>query len=85
MAINGANDIELPPLLQAPAKALADSKDVWMTQYRNWYKEFDVEAQNAFTALYNKQLTPKQFADRCEAAAEKVRSDPDIVKHTYSR
>ena len=85
MAIKGANDIELPPLLQAPAKALADSKDVWMTQYRNWYKEFDVEAQNAFTALYNKQLTPKQFADRCEAAAEKVRSDPDIVKHTYSR
>ncbi len=85
MAIKGANDIELPPLLQAPAKALADSKVVWMTQYRNWYKDFDTEAQNAFTAFFNKEITAKQFVDRCEAAAEKVRSDPDITKHVYSR
>ena len=31
MAIKGANDIELPPLLQAPAKALGDAQVVWMT------------------------------------------------------
>jgi len=85
MTIQGANDVELPAHLSGPAKALGDAQVVWMPQYKDWYKSFHEEVQNALTSLFNGELTPKQFADRCEAGAEKVRNDKDVIKHEFKR
>jgi len=81
MSIKGSDQAKLPPVLVQPADALRNSKNVWAVQYRQWYPEFDKEVQNSLTAMLNGELTPQQFCDRVETAAEKTRKDDSITKH----
>lgn len=81
MAIKGADDVELPEVLKAPQQAFSASGDMYALQFRHWYKAFDTEIQNALTAMLNGELTPEQFCDRVEAAAEKTRQDSSIKKY----
>ncbi|MBX3097269.1 MAG: extracellular solute-binding protein [Fimbriimonadaceae bacterium] len=81
-AIKGSDEGSLLPVLQEPSRIFKASGDVWSWQVRDWYKEMHTEVENALTSLLNKELTPEQFVDRCEAAAEKTRYDASIVKHT---
>lgn len=85
MAIIGANDVELPPHLVGPAGALKAAGVAWMSQYNEWYKDFGKEVENAMSALLAGELTPEQFAERCEQGAERARQDPDLVKHQIVR
>lgn len=80
MAINGANDVELPEILKEPARAYAAAQTKYAMRYREWYPAFHKELENATTALLNGQLTPEGFCERVEAAAEKTRNDPKIKK-----
>ena len=80
-AIKGSDQANLPDSLKGPAEAFRNSKTVWAVQYRQWYPAFDTEVQNALTAMLNKELTPEQFCERVEAAAEKLRNDDSIKKH----
>ncbi|AIE85303.1 sugar ABC transporter sugar-binding protein [Fimbriimonas ginsengisoli Gsoil 348] len=80
MAIKGSDDTKLPETLQVPAKAFHDSKAVYCYQARHYYKVMDKEIQDALTSMLNKQITPEQFCDRAEAAAEKTRKDDSIPK-----
>lgn len=81
MAIAGSSDVDLPEALVVPAKLFKDSKTVWAVPYRQWYPAFQTELENSVTAMLNKELTPAQFCDRVEAAAQKLRDDPNIPKH----
>ncbi|HLO97809.1 MAG TPA: extracellular solute-binding protein [Fimbriimonas sp.] len=82
MTVKGANDVELPEGLKAPAEAYKNSKHIWAIRYRQWYKAFETELENAITALITqKDLTAEAFAERLEKAAQAVRDDPSIVKH----
>jgi N-acetylglucosamine transport system substrate-binding protein len=82
MAIKGsAEGSDLPAVLEQPGKLFGQSKDVWAVMYREWYPAFHQEVEGALTSLLNGQLTPEQFCDRLEAAAEKTRNDPDVKKH----
>ncbi|HTE18050.1 MAG TPA: extracellular solute-binding protein [Armatimonadota bacterium] len=79
-AIQGTSDGELPPTLRRPAEALRQARVTWTTRYRSWYPSLEQAAQNATAALMQGSVTPEQFADQIEAAAEKVRKDPNIPK-----
>jgi hypothetical protein len=41
----------------------------------------ETEIENALTSMLNGEITPEQFCDRAEAAAEKMRKDDSIAKH----
>jgi len=81
MAIKGSDQVKLPPVLVEPARAFRESKAVYATPFRHWYPTLQTELENALTSLLNGALTPQQFVDRAEAAAETVRSDKSIPKH----
>lgn len=80
-AVKGSDEGELPETLQAPAAALRSAKVTWTARYSQWYKSLEEESRNAMAALLQGESSPKQFVDRIEAAAEKVRKDPNIPKH----
>ena len=80
MAIKGSDEGNLPEVLVPQAAALKGAKTIWSNQYRQWYPAFEKEIEGAMASLMNKELSPQQFVDRCEAAAEKVRNDDSIKK-----
>ena len=80
-AIKGSDSGELPPTLRAPAAVLRGAKTTWTNQYAKWYKSLDDATQTAMGSLLQGTMTPQQFVDASEAAAEKVRRDPNIPKH----
>jgi len=80
-AIKGSDSGELPPTLRAPAAVLRGAKTTWTNQYAKWYKSLDDATQTAMASLLQGTMTPQQFVDASEAAAEKVRRDPNIPKH----
>lgn len=81
MAIKGSDEGDLPAELRGPARVFRESKTVYATPYRQWYPAFQTELENALTALLNRELTPQQFVERAEAAAEAVRKDDSVRKH----
>jgi N-acetylglucosamine transport system substrate-binding protein len=81
MAIKGSDQANLPETLKEPSRVFKGSKTVWSYLARQWYPEMEKEVEGALTSMLNKQITPEQFCDRCEAAAEKTRKDESIAKH----
>jgi len=81
MSVKGSDEVELPEHLKAPAAALKASKATYSSQWGEWYPEFYKAVQTGVTRMLNGELTPEAFADLCEAEAEKVRNDPDILRH----
>lgn len=81
MAIKGSNDSDLPSELVEPAKLFKESKTVYSIKFRHWYKAFMKELEDSLTALISKNIDAVKFAERVEAAAEKVRNSPEIAKH----
>jgi N-acetylglucosamine transport system substrate-binding protein len=81
MAIRGSEEAKMPAVLKGPAGAVKSAKEVWANQYRQWYPGFEKEIEGALTSMLNRELSPQQFVDRCEAAAEKTRKDASIPKY----
>ncbi len=84
MAIKGSDQVDLPPYLKSAATDFKSSKAVWAAQWKDWYPELYKNIGNLVTQLLNGDVTPDQFADQAEAAAEKTRQDPDVTKHKVS-
>ena len=81
MSVKGSDQVDLPEHLKAPSEALKASKAVYSSQWGEWYPEFYKAVQTGITKILNGELTPEAFAEMCEKEAEKVRNDPDIIKH----
>lgn len=84
MAIKGSDQAKLPRVLVKPAAAVREAKTIYANQHRQWYPAMQKEIEGAITSMLNGEITPKQFVDRCEAAAEKTRNDPSIPKYKLS-
>jgi len=84
MAVKGSDAVELPPYLKTAAADFKASKAVWAAQWKDWYTAFYKDVETLVTQLLNGDVTPEQFAEKAEAAAEKCRKDPDIAKHKVS-
>jgi len=80
-AVKGTSDEPLPETLRGPAQALQEAKYTWTTRYSKWYPALEEAARTAMAGLLQGTRTPQQFVDDLEAAAEKVRKDPNIPKH----
>ena len=85
MSIVGSENVDLPETLKAPMATVKGAKTVWAVQYRQWYPAMQKDIEGALTSMLNKQLTPEQFCDRCEAAATKAREDDSIAKYKVPR
>lgn len=81
-AIRGTDQDPLPPTLRKPAEALRNARYTWTTRYAQWYKPMEEACRTAMASLLQGNLTPEQFTDQVEAAAEKVRRDPNIPKRS---
>ncbi len=79
-AIKGSDQVKLPASLVEPANAFKNAKTKWSYESRYWYPTMEKEVENALTELLTGG-TPQQFCDRCEAAADNVRKNPDQKKH----
>lgn len=80
-AIKGSDATDLPETLVEPSKAFKGSKQVWAYIGRQWYPAMEKEIEDALTSMLNGEITPEQFCDRAEAAAEATRMDDAILKH----
>jgi N-acetylglucosamine transport system substrate-binding protein len=81
MAIKGSDQAKLPETLVEAAKSFKASKTVWSYLARQWYPKLETEVENALTSMLNNEITPEQFCDRAEAAAQKMRDDTTVTKH----
>lgn len=78
--IKGAEDVISSEPLRAVA-ALVDNASVTFHQHVFlWYGPLKDESENALAALNTGAITPEQFAERLEMAAQKVREDDSIIK-----
>jgi len=84
MSIKGSDQVQLPPTLVEPARLFHASKTIYSYIARQWYPAQETEIENALTSMLNQELTPRQFCDRAEAAADKTRNDATITKHHLS-
>ncbi|HWD41277.1 MAG TPA: extracellular solute-binding protein [Fimbriimonas sp.] len=81
MAIKGSDQTQLPETLVEAAKAYRASKTLWSNQARYWYPEMQKDLEGDITGVLNGEMTPQDFCDKAEAAAEKTRNDSSISKH----
>jgi N-acetylglucosamine transport system substrate-binding protein len=51
-------------------------------RYQDFYADMDKESQNLSEELMAGRLTARQFADKMQAAADKVAKDDSIKKQT---
>ncbi|MCC2672347.1 MAG: sugar transporter sugar-binding protein, partial [Armatimonadetes bacterium] len=79
-AIKGTDQAPLPETLRGPAEALRTARVTWTTRYSQWYKPMEEGAKTAMASLLQGTTTPEQFCEQVEAAAEKVRRDPNTPK-----
>ncbi|QYK52014.1 MAG: extracellular solute-binding protein [Fimbriimonadaceae bacterium] len=81
MSIKGSDEVDLPEYLKGAADSMKASKAPWSAQWKEWYPTFYKAVGDALTELVNGELSPQEFANKCEAEAEKLRKNDDIAKH----
>lgn len=84
MSIKGSDEVQLPETLVEPNRLFKQSKTVYSYEARHWYPELETTLENNLTSLLNGDMTPEQFCDAAEQAAEKTRNDPNVTKHHVS-
>lgn len=85
MSIKGSDKITLPDYLQPAAAAFRTSHAVWSPEYAQWYPPLGKSSQNAMAALLSGDVTPEQFVQRLEDAAETTRKDKTLPRHQVVR
>lgn len=85
MAIRGSDTAQFPEHLKEPVQAFRNAKTVWSVEYGQWYPKLDKAVEDAMAALLAGNISPEQFVQRLEDAAEATRRDKNIPKHTYVR
>jgi N-acetylglucosamine transport system substrate-binding protein len=85
MSIRGSDQANFPEHLKEPVEVFRRAKTVWSVEYRQWYPKLGKAVEDATAALLSGNITPEQFVERLEAAAEAARQDKNLPKHTYKR
>ena len=83
--IIGSEKTELPENLQDAAVAFGRSKTIWSAQYQQWYPGLKKNTEDAMKKLLSGDYTPQQCVDAMEQAAQKIRDEKTIIKHTVNR
>lgn len=51
-------------------------------RYGGWYSDMSKATSAALGELMNKRMTPDQYIETCQAAADAVKADPEVTKFT---
>ena len=81
--IGGSEGVELSSALQSAIDAAeAAGPDLFNARYWDWYTDLDNALRDAMGELLTLRITPEQFVETVQAAADDVKADPDIPKYT---
>jgi len=80
MAIKGSTPPDLPSYLKGASDDFLASKAAYAPLWREWYQPLYKAVEGNVTSLVTGDLSPEDFAKKCEEAAEKLRNDPDVIK-----
>jgi len=80
MAIKDLDTTNAPEYLKTPLRLVDESNYIWNPDHESWYPSFAASIKNAFLDLYNEIVTPEQFVEQLEKAAQNIRNDPSIQK-----
>lgn len=81
MSIKGSDQAKLPETLVVPAQLFKESKTVYSFLARQWYAAMEKDIEGALTSMLNGEISPEQFCDRAEQAAQRTREDDSVPKH----
>lgn len=87
MALKNATEgAKISPALQSAVDLIKKARETFDMRYTDWYKDMDENGNmgNLVSAMINKEITPEQFGEKAEALAEKVRTNPKVIKHKRS-
>src|SRR5690606_25592219 len=81
----GSEGNELSSALQAAVGAGEAAGDgLFNYFYKDWYTDLTNAARDAMGELLTNRITPEQFAERVQQAADTVKADNSIPKYTHS-
>lgn len=80
----GSEGIELSSALQSALEAAEAANGGFNYLSRGWYSDLWTAVKNATGELLTNRISPAQFADTVQAAADEVKADDDIPKYTHA-
>jgi N-acetylglucosamine transport system substrate-binding protein len=81
VTVKGACDgVEFPSIGQSANEMFANTDEYWDTKYGVWYPQLDADTTDYFAALLTGDMTPDEFVDAAQQAADEIAADPDVVK-----
>ena len=80
----GSEGVELSSALQSALEAAEAANGGFNYLSRGWYSDLWTAAKNATGELLTNRISPQQFADTLQAAADEVKADDDIPKYTHA-
>ena len=85
MPVFGATEgIELSTALASSLAAAEAANGGFNFLYKNWYSDLWTTARDATGELLTNRISPEQFAETLQAAADGVKADDDIPKYTHA-
>ncbi|MFJ6632590.1 N-acetylglucosamine/diacetylchitobiose ABC transporter substrate-binding protein [Streptomyces sp. NPDC091376] len=79
--VDATEGMDLPPGARSAADALGSASTLIAPfNYPKWYKELDTEINTAVGELVAGRARPKEFMDRLQGAADRVKKDPSVKK-----
>ena len=80
----GSEGVELSSALQSALEAAEAANGGFNYLSRGWYSDLWTAAKNATGELLTNRVSPEQFVDILQAAADEVKADDDIPKYTHA-
>ncbi len=80
----GSEGVDLSSALTSALEAVEAANGGFNYLSRTWYSDLWTAAQNATGELLTNRVSPEQFVDTVQAAADAVKADGDIPKYTHA-
>lgn len=80
----GSEGVELSSALTSALQAAEAANGGFNYLSRGWYSDLWTAVKNATGELLTNRITPEQFAETVQAAADAVKADDDIPKYTHA-
>jgi N-acetylglucosamine transport system substrate-binding protein len=78
----GSEGIELSSALQSALTAVEAANGGFNYFFNSWYSDLNTALQNATGELLTNRISPEQFVETVQAAADAVKADDEIPKYT---
>ena len=80
----GSEGVELSSALTSALQVAEAANGGFNYLSRGWYSDLWTAVKNATGELLTNRISPEQFAETVQAAADEVKADSDIPKYTHA-